>query len=85
MTWTALWSDIAKKQLKKLPKKDQKRILDKTEDVESEPYRYIIRLSGEPVYRYRVGDYRIIVNLVKDQLLIQIIKVKKRGRVYGKY
>lgn len=82
MKWTAQWSDTAKKQLKKLPKDDQKRIIDKIDEVELDPFRYLERLHGEPFYRYRVGNYRIIVNVVNHQLLLQIIKVKKRSRVY---
>jgi len=82
MPWTADWSDTALKQLKKLPKQDQKRILDKTDEVELDPFSYLERLQGEPVFRYRVGNYRIIVNVVNQKLLLQIIKVKKRGRVY---
>jgi mRNA interferase RelE/StbE len=82
MTWTAQWSDTAKKQLKKIPKNDQKRILDKTDEVELDPFRYLERLQGEPFYRYRVGRYRIIVNVVNDQLLLQIVKVKKRSNAY---
>lgn len=82
MPWRALWSDTAKKQLKKLPKDHQKRILDKTDQVIINPFHYLERLQGEPVFRFRVGDYRIVVNIVNQELLIQILKVKKRSRVY---
>lgn len=84
MVWTAIWSDTAKKQLKKLPKDHQKRILDKTDQVELNPFHYLERLQGEPVFRYRVGDYRIVVNVLNQELLIQILKVKKRSGVYKK-
>ncbi len=82
MSWTVQWSDTAIKQLKKLPKKDQTRILDKTEEVEADPFRYIGRLEGEPFFRYRVGNYRIILSIENQQLLIHILKVKKRSRAY---
>jgi mRNA interferase RelE/StbE len=82
MPWIAQWSDTAKKQLKKLPKPIQKRILDKTDEVELEPFRYLERLTGEPFSRFRVGDYRIIVNVINQQLLLQIIKVRKRSNAY---
>lgn len=82
MPWKADWSDKALRQLKKLPKPIQKRIVDKTDEVELDPFRYLERLQGEPFYRYRVGDYRIIVNVINQRLLLQIVKVKKRSRVY---
>lgn len=82
MSWTVQWSDTAIKQLKKLPKKDQTRILDKTEEVEADPFRFIGRLEGEPFFRYRVGNYRIILSIENQQLLLHILKVKKRPRAY---
>lgn len=82
MSWTAEWSDHAIKQLKKLQKKDRKRILLKTKEVEENPFLYLSRLTGEPFFRFRVGDYRIICSLNNAELLIMIVKVKKRPRVY---
>ena len=82
MSWTAQWSKTAIKQLKKLPKKDQKRILLKTVDVEENPFVYLSKLSGEPFFRFRVGDYRIFCDVINKELLIMIVKVKGRGGAY---
>ena len=82
MTWTAKWSNTAIKQLKKFPIKDRKRILLKTIEVEEDPFSYISRLEGSPLFRYRVGGYRVILSVVNDQLLLQIVKVAKCSRVY---
>ncbi len=82
MVWTAKWSDTAIKQLKKFPKKDRKQILLKTAEVEQEPFDYISKLENSPFFKYRVGGYRVILNVVNDQLLLQIVKVAKRSRVY---
>ena len=82
MAWTADWSGTAIKQLKKFPKKDQRRILEKTAEVEQDPFTYISRLEGSPLFKYRVGHYRIILNVVNNRLLLQIVKVVKRSRVY---
>ncbi|WP_316504476.1 type II toxin-antitoxin system RelE/ParE family toxin [Nitrosopumilus sp.] len=82
MTWTAIWSDNAKKELKRLPSDIQKRILDKTDDVEENPFQYLERLTGRSFYKYRVGNYRIIVDVVNDKLILYLLKVKKRSRGY---
>lgn len=82
MAWTANWSNTAIKQLKKFPKKDRTRILEKTAEVEQDPFAYISRLQGSPLFRYRVGVYRIILSVVNDKLLLNIVKVAKRSRVY---
>lgn len=36
--------------------------------------------SGE--WRYRVGDYRLLANIVDDKVLIQIIKIGHRRDIY---
>ena len=82
MTWTAIWSDNAKKELKRLSPDIQKRILDKTNDVEGNPFQYLERLTGQLFYKYRVGNYRIIVDVVNDKLVLHLLKVKKRSIVY---
>ncbi len=82
MTWTAIWVPKAQKDLEKLPKKDIKRILLKTQDVEENPFAYLERLSNSPCFKYRVGVYRIIVNVANDKLILQLLKVKKCSRVY---
>ena len=82
MTWTAIWSDNAKKELKRLSSDIQKRILDKTDDVEENPFQYLEKMVGKPFYKYRVGNYRIIVDVVNDKLVLYLLKVKKRSRVY---
>jgi len=82
MSWTAIWSPKGQKDLEKLPKDDIKRILLKTKDVEKNPFAYLERLSNSPFFKYRVGRYRIIVDLVNDKLILHLLKVKKRSRVY---
>jgi len=83
MTWTAIWSDTAKKQLGKLPLEDIKRVLKKTNDMEADPFSYLERLVNSPFFKYRVGTYRIVVDVVNDKLILHLLKVKKRSRVYN--
>ena len=82
MKWTAVWSEKAKKELAKLPKEDVKRILLKISDVEKEPFSYLERMTNSSFYKFRVGMYRIIVDIVNEKLILHMVKVKKRSRVY---
>ena len=82
MIWIAIWVPKAQKDLEKLPEKDIKRILLKTQDVEKNPFAHLERLSNSPYFKYRVGSYRIIVNVANDKLILQLLKVKKRSRAY---
>ena len=82
MTWTVIWSKKSKKDLNKLPKETAIRILKKTDDVIVDPFRYLERLSNSLYFKYRVGSYRIIVQIINDKLILHLLKVKKRSRVY---
>lgn len=82
MTWTVIWSKRAEKQLDTLPKEVVIRILKKTDDIQAEPFAYLERLSNSPLYKFRVGNYRIIVDVINDKLILHFVLVKKRSRVY---
>ncbi|MEK6868352.1 MAG: type II toxin-antitoxin system RelE/ParE family toxin [Nanoarchaeota archaeon] len=47
------------------------------------PESYVEKLVGIPGYKFRVGDYRVILDLENDRLLILVIKVGHRKNVYG--
>lgn len=82
MTWTVIWSKRAEKQLDRLPKEIAIRILNKTDEVEAEPFAYLERLSNSHLYKFRVGNYRVIIDVINDKLILHFVFVKKRSRVY---
>ena len=77
-----IFSEKAEKQLKKLEKDIQSRIISVLERIRIRPESYIERLVGEQVYKLRVGDYRVIMDLDKNRLIILILKVGHRKNVY---
>ena len=82
MVYTIIWSEPAARQLGKLDRSVAKRILDSVQKLESDPYRYLRRLVGVQYYRLRVGDFRVIVEVVQDRLLVLVLKVGHRSKVY---
>lgn len=40
------------------------------------------KLSGEDKYRLRQGDYRILYEIVDDELIVTVVKVGNRRDVY---
>jgi mRNA interferase RelE/StbE len=74
------------KTLSKLNKSMAARIVLAIEDVATNPYesaqtKKMKGYSGD-FYRLRVGDYRIIYEIIKDRLLIVIVRIGPRGDVY---
>ena len=79
-------TDKAKKQLKKLDSSISKRILDYLEQLEliddprSRGKALTSNLSG--LWRYRVGDYRILCRIHEDKLVITVIEIAHRSTIY---
>jgi mRNA interferase RelE/StbE len=85
-----LYSPGARRALKKMPKETAKRIvefIDALGEVD-DPKRYIKKLRGTfevPVYSFRVGDHRVILNIREEVLIIYVIDVGNRSIIYRKY
>lgn len=76
----------AKKSMDKFPKKDQLAILEKIESLTANPRpNGVVRMQGKfaGYYRIRIGNYRAIYGIQDKKLLILILKIARRGNVYG--
>lgn len=80
-----VFSETAIKQLKKLEKNVCKRIISKLEMIRIRPEAYAEKLVGLPGYKLRVGDYRVILDIDRGNLVILVIKVGHRKDIYKKY
>lgn len=87
MIYRLVISDDVKKQLKKMDKhlalmlaKDMKKKLDYI----SNPRQFGKSLSGEfkGLWRYRIGNYRIICNIIDNELIIVAIQIGHRKGIY---
>jgi mRNA interferase RelE/StbE len=77
-----IFSNKARKQLLKLEKNIQKRIITALERIRIRPESYIAKLVGDPGYKLRVRDYRAIMDINNNNLLILAIMVGHRKEIY---
>ena len=82
MTYEVLFSDLAVKQLKKLDEDIRRRIIATLERIRIRPEAYLRKLVGDDGYRLRVGDYRVIVDLDKEKLIILVLRMGHRKNAY---
>jgi len=69
--------------LRPLPKKDIKRILNRIEALRQDPRPDgCEKLSGQERYRIRQGAYRIIYEITDRTLVVTIVKIAHREHVY---
>jgi len=82
--YQVLFTTKAKKQFSKLEKNVQERIMNALERLRFNPERYITKLVTSKLFRLRVGDYRILLDLKKEKLLVLVVEVGHRKNIYKK-
>jgi mRNA interferase RelE/StbE len=87
LVWTINYTQTAKKQLKKLDKPLARRILSYMDDRvarQEDPRALGKALTGTlgTLWRYRVGDYRVICEIQHSAVTILVIRIGHRGEVY---
>ena len=82
MTWSVLWSFRSARQLKKLDKKQARRIRDAVLEITDNPFIAVRKLSDSAFFRMRVGDYRVIMDLQQGKMIIFVVEVAHRRRIY---
>ena len=83
-TYKVVWHEKTIKDLRKINRSDAKRIVNKVEKVLSEdPINYSKRLTGplNKLYRYRIGDYRVVYEMDGDTLIVLVLRVAHRNKV----
>jgi len=78
------WKKSTRKDLRKLPASTGQRIVEAVEDLAENPFPHgVEKLSGsQHAYRIRLGDYRVVYEVVIELKLIEIQRVRHRKDVY---
>lgn len=87
MSWKIEWDEKAVKELKKLGQKEQREIityLKKRIATKEDPRRFGKPLGYEKfgLWRYRVGNCRVICHIEDERLKVLVIRVGQRKEVY---
>ena len=87
MAWTLRISETARRQFKKLDRSTDQallrylnRLLLEVENPRQRGKGLTANRTG--LWRYRVGDYRVICDIQDDQLLVLVLQVAHRRDVY---
>jgi mRNA interferase RelE/StbE len=85
MTYQVTIRKEAARKLKSLGRKDRDRITEKIVMLGDDPDNPVLDvkpLVGEPYYRLRVGDWRVIYDRQDQLRIIAVEKIKPRGDAY---
>ncbi len=73
------------KALLKMPRNTAQSIREKLNQVAIDPFASIPnakKLQGRPGYRLRIGDWRVIYEINKDEITIIVMRIAPRSEVY---
>ena len=87
MTWSVEWDDRARKELRKLDVQVQRTLLRYFREriaVDDDPRRFgkPLRHTMQGLWRYRVGDYRLVCHIEHQRCVVLVLAVGHRGAVY---
>lgn len=81
--YTIIIAPRAKKEIDKLQPNIKERIGNALLLLAEDPFiGKALKADLEGLYSYRVGDYRIIYDIVRRSLIVQVLKVMHRREVY---
>ena len=87
MAWRVEWEDEAVKELKKIDARAQRnivRFLREKIATEDDPRRFgdPLRKDLKGLWKYRIGDYRIICSIEDKSVVVLVVRVGHRRSVY---
>lgn len=82
MVYELIFSGTFRRQFSKLEKITQQRVISALERIRIRPEAFVKKLVGEPYYRLRIGDYRVILDIKKGKLIIFVVETGHRKSIY---
>ncbi len=84
MAFRVEWKKSTRKDLRRLPPATVDRVVEAVESLSQNPFpQGVEKLSGsEYAYRIRLGDYRVVYEVVVEAKLVEIQRVRHRKDVY---
>ncbi|MCP6718816.1 MAG: type II toxin-antitoxin system RelE/ParE family toxin [Patescibacteria group bacterium] len=80
MSWRIRVAKRVSKEVKRIPKKDAKRLLSVLEELAENPYQGDIeKIKDEDnVWRRRVGSYRVLYEVVPKRKFLNVFQISRR-------
>ena len=88
MNYKVNYTSGARRDLKKFSLDIAQNIVLSINGIKGDPYSYVKKIKGairHPLFTHRVGEYRVILDIQDDRLLIIVIETGHRSKIYWKY
>lgn len=84
MSYIIQYSVRAAKELKKLDHEVATNIIKAIDRIRIRPFDFVKKIVGIEYFRLKVGNYRVIIDIMNNELNILVIRVGHRRNVYKK-
>jgi mRNA interferase RelE/StbE len=88
MTFSVIYTERARWDLRKLPPDVARGCIRAISKIKEDPYSFVKKLKGSkksPLSSLRIGDYRAILSIEDDRLVILVLEVGHRSTIYRRY
>ncbi|MFB6284094.1 MAG: type II toxin-antitoxin system RelE/ParE family toxin [Halobacteria archaeon] len=87
--WTYRFTERARNELRTLDDQTARRIVEKLEDIVDsefrEPTEWLESLENLPHHKLRIGEYRAITLVIRDNKVLEIHAVGHRRNIYDRF
>ena len=82
MFYSIIFTTHAKKSIQKLPEKVKSRIEAALLRIQTRPFDFVEKMINHPFFKLRVGEYRIILDIRDNELIILVVEAGHRRNIY---
>ena len=82
MSYRIIFTTHAKKSIQKLPEKVKSRIEAALLRIQTRPFDFVEKMINHPFFKLRVGEYRIILDIRDNELIILVVEAGHRRNIY---
>ena len=88
MTFSVIYTTRARRDLKQLPPEIAQNCIRAISKIKDDPFSFVKKLKGSkqaPLYSLRIGEYRAIMSIQEDRLIVFVLEIGHRSTIYRKY
>ena len=88
MTFSVIYTARARKDLRRFPPEIAKKCILAISKIRDDPFSFVKKLQGSkqaPLYSLRIGEFRAIMSIQEDRLVVFVLEIGHRSNIYRKY
>ena len=82
MPYTIRWDPRTQEFLRKCDPVVSSRIVKKVDSIKDDPLIYLVYYQNLKMYKLRVGDWRVLMDVDQKRKILEILLVDHRSRIY---